>query len=368
MRSWRLAVLCLSAAATTWALEASGPQRSPAPPPMLLGIADGNQGWDIDRLRALDDWIGRPHDVIVLYTNWDPAPAVMRNLFEHQLPALWTHGAVPMITWEPYVGARTPPDVVSRAAAGEFDEYFAEWGGRLRTFLAGPDAHLNTSDDRRVYLRPGHEMNGNWYPWGQRAPGRFVEMWKRMHGMLDDLGLGPTHVQWVWCVTNVDHGPFSAESYYPGDRWVDWVGVDGYNWGVTGRSTRWLSAAEVLEPMITRIRGVSTRPVALAEVATTRHTLNGGAVTAKNAWIADFFAWLPTSGVRMVCWFNLDRDADFAVFGGELGDVTVPTSVGRTHGYSAYQQHVRQLPVQVRRAHPRRLADALFMGQDEGAF
>ncbi len=34
--------------------------------------------------------------------------------------------------------------------------------GQLYVFLAGPDGKLGTDDDRRAYMRWGHEMNGGW--------------------------------------------------------------------------------------------------------------------------------------------------------------------------------------------------------------
>lgn len=330
--------------------------------PMLLGVSDGRQGWDVARLHALDQWLGRPHDVVVMFTNWDPAADVLDNLFERQLPALWTHGAVPMITWEPTLGDGTPPDIVSRAADGEFDRYFDRWARRLRSFLAGDDGRMGTDDDRRVYLRPAHEMNGDWYGWGQRAPARFVAMWRRVHRVFGDLGLGPSHVQWVWCVTNTDHGPFPAEAYFPGDEWIDWVGVDGYNWGVTTPTTTWREARDLFTPMLTRLRAISSRPLALVEVGSTRHGGWGDTPDAKNTWIRNFFTWLPSSGVRMVAWFNMDREADFAVFGGEAGDETVGEPPAHLRAFSAYREAAGRLPVQINPANPRRLTDALFRG------
>ena len=31
----------------------------------------------------------------------------------------------------------------------------------------GADGALGTADDRRAYMRWGHEMNGGWYPWSK---------------------------------------------------------------------------------------------------------------------------------------------------------------------------------------------------------
>lgn len=192
-------------------------------------------------------------------------------------------------------------------------------------------------------------MNGNWYPWGQRAPERFVAMWRHVRRVFDDAGLGPSHLLWIWCVTNRDHGPFAAEAFYPGDDWVDWLGLDGYNWGASRPDARWEPPAAVLEPMLRRLRALSARPVAITEVATTGLTRTGDDPAAKNTWIRDYFRWLRTAGVRMACWYNVDRDAEFSVFG--------------TREFAAYRAGVRDWPVTPDRGGPRLISDASFAGQ-----
>lgn len=332
--------------------------------PPIFGVKYGNQGWDLHSVRALESWQGRTHEVLVIFTNWDRRRDVQDNLFDQQLPAIWKHGSVPLITWEPYTGDTTPSDIVSRIGSGAYDDYVADWGRRLREFLAGTDRRLGTDDDRRVYLRLAHEMNGNWYPWGQRSPERFIAMWKRVRAIFADLGLGPTHVQWMWCVTNTDHGPFAAEAYYPGDGFVDWVAVDGYNWGASTRTSKWQTPAEVLGSMVSRVRAVaSTKPLALAEVASTSLTANGDDADAKGRWITDLFAWVRNQPVRMVCWYNVDRDAEFAAFGGVKGDTTL-TASGRTlQVYSAYRAAVQGLGPAVSTSERRLLTDQRFGGQ-----
>lgn len=332
--------------------------------PPIFGVKYGNQGWDLQSVRALETWQGRSHEVLVLFTNWDRRRDVQDNLFVRQLPLIWQHGAVPLITWEPYTGEKTPTDIVSRIANGEHDEYIADWGKRLREFLSGRDRRLGTDDDRRAYLRLGHEMNGNWYPWGQRSPERFIAMWKRVHTIFADLGLGPSHLQWMWCVTNSDHGPIAAEAYFPGEAFVDWVSVDGYNWGSSTRTSKWQTPEEVLGPMVARLKAMTTKPIALAEVASTSLTARGDDPAAKGAWITELFAWVRKNPIRMVCWYNIDRDAEFAVFGGIKGDQTVHVSGRTLQVYSAYRSAVQALGPAVPASDRRLLTDQRFGGQE----
>ena len=257
----------------------------------LLGVYYGNQGWKMDQVQALESWQGKKHAVVNLFTDWTGTTKVMNNLFGQQLPNIWSNGNVPMITWEPFTGGSTATDIEVRIAGGQYDTYIKTWAGRLKVFLAGPDGLIGNDDDRRVYIRFAHEMNGNWYPWsaalGGNSPASFIAMWRRVVGIFDGLGLGATHVQWVWCVNHEDVGGFSAEAYYPGDEFVDWVALDGYNWGRSETWSSWKSPAECYDAMLTRVRAIAgSKPLALTEFAS---TTSGGSVAAKSQWITDVF-------------------------------------------------------------------------------
>ena len=329
----------------------------------LLGVYYGNQGWEMDRVRALEAWQGKRHAVVNLFTNWDAATRVRNNLFAQQLPNVWANGNVPMITWEPFTGKSTPTDIERRVAAGQYDTYLADWAARLARFLDGSDARPGTADDRRAYLRLAHEMNGDWYPWSG-APDDFVRMWRHVHAAFDALGLGPSRLQWVWAVNHEDVGGIAAEEYWPGDGFVDWVAVDGYNWGAGQAWSSWRSPAEVLDPMVQRLRRIApARPLAVTETAATSATAAGSSVPAKSEWVAALFDYVAAAQARMVVWFNEDKETDWAVFGGAKGDTTV--KVGRTtyRAFSAYRTGVGHPDVKPSApANPRLLTDAQFAG------
>jgi Glycosyl hydrolase family 26 len=72
------------------------------------------------------------------------------------------------------------------------------------------------------------EMNGKWFSWGMNS--NAIPAWRRIWQVFEDQGANQ-YATWVWEVypysvlptTMVD----SPESYYPGDRYVDWVGITG---------------------------------------------------------------------------------------------------------------------------------------------
>lgn len=350
------------------ALAAGGPSvAAGASAGTLLGVFYGGQGWQMEQVRAMEAWQGRRNAVVVLFTNWDTSLKAQRNLFEQQLPNIWRNGNVPLLTWEPFLKGETPANIEAQIAAGAYDAYVREWGIRLKTFLQGPDGVFGSGDDRRIYLRLAHEMNGNWYPWsaaaGQTTPTDYVAMWRRVHGLVDGLGIGPAHVQWVWSVNHTDNGPFTAEQYFPGDAWLDWIGIDGYNWGASQVWSTWATPEATFGPMKTRLRALSAKPLAIAETASTSRTTAGSNIAQKSAWVSSLFSWATANGAGMLCWFNLDKETDWAAFGGASGDETF--KLGRTtyRGYAAYRQAVASnnfTPSDT--GNPRLLTDAQFRG------
>jgi mannan endo-1,4-beta-mannosidase len=335
----------------------------------LLGVYYGNQGWAMDQVRAMEAWQGKRHAVLNLFTDWCNRTQNLDNLFKQQLPAIWANGNVPVITWEPFLCSAnaTPPDVLVRAARGDYDAFVKAWSDRLKVFVSGPDRILGTADDRRVYIRLAHEMNGNWYPWsvgsGGNMPGHYIETWRRIRAMFVVNGLDAHTVQWVWAVNNEDAGTVPAEQSYPGDADVDWIAIDGYNWGASQSWSSWRAPQEVFGPMVDRLRRLSPRPLALTETASTTSTAGGVNLTAKSDWITQLFDYALSHDVRMIAWFNEDKETDWTVFGGRNGTETFRSGKTTYKAYSAYRQAVKSNSLTASNPKdPRLLSDALFKG------
>lgn len=95
-----------------------------------------------------------------------------------------------------------------------FISQFTEYGKNI-TKLARP-----------MFFTTLHEFNGDWYPWGKK-PKEFKKAWRFMHGLFDDVGANE-YATWIW-ESYMHLGPQSRtdhpEQYYPGDEFVDWIGL-----------------------------------------------------------------------------------------------------------------------------------------------
>lgn len=334
----------------------------------LLAVYYGNQGWNMPQVQAMERWQGKRHAVVNLFTNW--CDQQLDPLFSQQLPNIWNNGNVPMITWEPYLcdTKATPTDIEVRIAQGTYDAYINAWATRMQAWLRGPDGVYGTADDRRAYIRFAHEMNGNWYPWGaavgNNSPQDYIAMWQHVHGIFLNRGLGAGHVQWMWVVNATDEGGVRAEQYYPGDAVVDWVAIDGYNWGHSQSWSVWQTPAEVFGPMVSRLRTIIGKPLAITEVGSTTATRGGISIATKSQWITDFFAFSLAQNAQMVAWFNEDKETDWAIFGGSSGDSTYREKPVTYKTYSAYKNSVAQSSFSGSNlTNPRLLTDAQFAGR-----
>ena len=154
-----------------------------------------------------------------------------------------------------------------------------------------------------ILLRWCWEMNGTWFPYGAEAakdPAIYVAAWRLVHALFADAGA--TNVKWVWCPNTVFPGSTPLKELYPGDRYVNWLGVDGYNRGTNPLGpSGWQTFQQVFGTALTQLADLSSHPIAVCEIGCTE---TGGS---KAAWIKDMFVQLPKhSRVQAMAWFNWD--------------------------------------------------------------
>ncbi|MFA9388448.1 MAG: glycosyl hydrolase [Prolixibacteraceae bacterium] len=74
-----------------------------------------------------------------------------------------------------------------------------------------------------VLWRPLHEAEGAWFWWGAKGPEACVELWHILYDRITNYHQ-INNLLWVWTTTDSP----SALDWYPGDEYVDILGVDVY--------------------------------------------------------------------------------------------------------------------------------------------
>ncbi|MHB8512482.1 MAG: glycoside hydrolase family 26 protein [Actinomycetota bacterium] len=196
------------------------------------------------------------------------------------------HGRTPLITWEPR------GTTLSNIAGGGIDD-------TIRARASGL-ASLGTP----VFLRFAHEPNGNWYDWSGSSngndPSLYVKAFRHVHDLMQQAGA--TNVVWVWSPNSQDVPSASWNhwtNYYPGDAYVDWVGIDGYNWGTTKSWSSWQSFSQIFQSVYNDYQ--SRKPIMIAETASVE---NGGS---KAQWISDMASTIQNRmpDIAALLWFDV---------------------------------------------------------------
>lgn len=232
------------------------------------------------------DKVGAPPVILMTFKDWDTEPFP-----ESELEQISRRGAVPLVTWEPWATSRAGPPgrgySLQSIIAGKHDRYVREaadaavqWGGP-------------------ILLRFAHEMNGDWAPWGagykDNTAADYRAAWRHIVSIF--RAEGADNVEWVWSVNVNNEGRFPFEQFYPGDAWVDWTAIDGYNWG---GEYGWYSFTEVFGSTYEELSRLAGKPILITE------TGSGEEDGDKSAWVASALTReLPRfPNIRGLVWFN----------------------------------------------------------------
>jgi beta-mannanase len=260
---------------------------------------------DLAAIDTFEKDAGKNVSVIISYQAWGDTHG------KQNFPADWAnsvrkHGAIPLITWEPWVYKDYPAGnsettyALKNIIAGHFDSYITKWSIAAKNWK------------NPFFLRFAPEMNGNWNSWSEglngNQTGEFVQAWRHVHSIF--TASGATNVTWVWCPNITYDGSIPVSEFYPGDEYVDWTGMDGFNWGTAKRHSIWLSLSQVFSPTYNEITQITTKPMMIAETGCVEQ---GGH---KAAWIAAAYSVeLPKyfPAVKTIVWFNQITQEDWRV-------------------------------------------------------
>lgn len=244
--------------------------------------------------------IGRAPDYVVWYEDW--ANGNFNNGHRNYLSTIDQRNLTPVIDWEPFDSdgptVDQPSYRLSTIYNGNHNSYIDSWANGLKAY------------GKPVFIKFAHEMNGGWFPWGVGVNGNqagdFIEAWQHIHDRF--VRAGANNVRWVWVPNYVyDTIPASLQDVYPGDQYVDWLGMNGYNWGTSVywescpcRSS-WDTFVEVFDGTYHDLLQIANKPIMIGETASSEEGGN------KARWITNALVQeLPNRypNVRAVTWFN----------------------------------------------------------------
>lgn len=207
------------------------------------------------------------------------------------------NGSTLVITWMP--NGHTAQGIVD----GDADDYIRDYAKGVKSY------------GEELWLRPLHEANGDWYDWGVgkkdagNTDANVAEAFRHIVNIFREENV--TNVKWVWTTNSSNQGSGTTfTGNYPGDDYVDYISIDGYNWGKSQDWSNWQSFTQVFRASYKALENIN-KPLFIAEISSSE--LGGD----KAAWITDMFEQFKGDFSRIfaVMWFSKSKEeeADWAL-------------------------------------------------------
>lgn len=257
------------------------------------GCAAGAFVNGMDNLASFQSTIGKKMAVVLWFHYWCvPFPSA-------EADGVVNNGSIPLITWEPWIS--NAAGTLEAIASGSYESYVTDFMQAAKDW------------GKPLFLRFAHEMNGNWYPWdgfhnggAGSGPERYKRAWIYIYNVKNRVGAN--NVYMVWCPNNTNlpsEDWNNLAAYYPGDAYVEWVGMDGYNWGYGS----WQNFDSIFNTIYQALTALTSKPLMIGEFASAEQ---GGS---KAAWITDAFSQIKDhyTKIKLFCWFNINKERDWRV-------------------------------------------------------
>ncbi len=276
------------------------PQLLMKPKEILLGAFDNESTESFETICDFEDSLETTLPLIHIYTAWGTRPD--EGFPATQVKAIVAMGSLPVITWEPWLTDFDPQDYpkirkadvrdvhgLADIAYGLYDPYIKAW------------AKEASDIGKPIFLRVGHEMNDPYrYPWGPQnnTPKEFKDAWRHIRNVFN--GVGAKNVIWIWS-PHPAYGFFDA--YYPGDQYVDFVGVSVLNYGTVASWSQWWHFDDIFGKYYKDLVKFN-KPIMLTEFG----CLNVGGSRSK--WFGEAIASIPVKypKIKAVLFFHYSND------------------------------------------------------------
>ncbi|HCT84804.1 MAG TPA: hypothetical protein DF296_06355 [Candidatus Margulisbacteria bacterium] len=259
----------------------------------------------VAEMTSFNQLLGKNISVYVTYLSWEKDGKLS------EFPIHWCNevnaaGAIPHLTWEPWDFERSSTKyTLDKIAIGKYDEYLVSFAQDIKTY------------GKPLFLRWAQEMNGFWYPWDGthnfNDPSRYVAAFRHIRSLFDQEGAH--NVTWVWSpeVTGdlaMDNPMYDYHNYYPGNDYVDWIAIDGLNFGPTqNAASEWRSFGDLFGETYNDLNSsYPKKPIMIGSMGTAE--LGGN----KAEWVIDAFQTIKSMNkIKIVTLFNIDKEANWMV-------------------------------------------------------
>ncbi|MEN6325873.1 MAG: glycosyl hydrolase [Syntrophomonas sp.] len=254
--------------------------------PLKWGIFEPSAPERLDYLHELERQVDYKFDFLIIYKTFDaPFPAQeLERAYQEQryvqltLQTMNINGENSNITY----------DILN----GKFDWFFIDYAQKAKNF------------GHPLLFRLNNEMNGDWCVYssyyGSKDTELYKAVWQHIYQIFADNGAN--NVLWVWNPNDISFPGFKwnhALNYFPGEDYVDIIGLTGYNTGNYYPGEYWREFTWIYDPLYQQYQNLFDYPFIISEFGC--NSVGGP----KTVWIGDMFANMKKyPGIKVAIWFN----------------------------------------------------------------
>jgi mannan endo-1,4-beta-mannosidase len=277
-----LVAVALASASVAFAIARLASTTSTTTPPIVhaslpptvasyLGVFEDGTPPDYNPIADFARTINAQPNLVGYYSGWAQpfATSFAKTIF--------VHGVRPFVQIDPTDAS------IAGIGDGVYDGYLRDYADSVRDF------------GHAVVIGFGHEMNAPAYSWGygHTSAAVFVAAWRHIVSLFRSEGA--ENVTWLWTLQADGRGTGPIASWWPGERYVTWVGIDGYYY------TRADTFARVFAKTIDQVRSLTSKPVLLSETAV-------GPRANQYFGIQNLFAGMRHYNTLGLVWFDKKQD------------------------------------------------------------
>jgi Glycosyl hydrolase family 26 len=202
-----------------------------------LGVYEPEGSSSYSQVSSFAQRIGRRPNIALYFSGWGEE-------FQEQFAIdARAHGALPMVQIDPATAS------LASIASGKYDGYLRSYAAAVRNY-GSP-----------VIIGFAHEPDGTWYRWGYNhvSPAVWIAAWRHVVSVFRDQSA--RNVIWSWTMNDSSTSPYPLHAWWPGRRYVTWVGIDGY----------YASPADTFNSLfgnsVAQIRSFTRDPILISETA-----------------------------------------------------------------------------------------------------
>lgn len=217
--------------------------------------------------------------------------------------------AIPILTWEPIIANNSDRKTIEyiEILEGKYDFYIDQIATEIKRF------------DQKIIVRLMHEMNLPQYHWGYNSEvdkDNYSKIYIKLYRYIVDRfkSQNVSNVAWAFCPNNesVPNEEWNnLENFYPGDNYVDIIGLDAYNWGDFTRDdwhSTWKSLDQLTSDSLRKLKSLaSNKDIMIFETATV------GNESEKIKWINEALLFASENNLRSIIFFDINKEMNWEI-------------------------------------------------------